>query len=195
MGAMTWPVLEHPDFIKERETLPDEISDKLDAVIMLIETYGPLMKPRMSSRESVHGESPSWWTCRACPGGPSRHRARSTPRQPLIRFGCRHGRRSRDPNTPFRAATFQAAGIHLCSGAAPRRPPQVQTDHAAPRSPPPSRQTASARGGAVLRPPAGRRLEPDHSWRTAPRSRQRRSAVCGPRPRWPACGPAGCPPC
>ncbi len=54
---------------------------------------------------------------RADPGGPSRPRARATPRSPLIRFGCR----PRDPKTPFRAATVQATGIHLCSGAAPRR--------------------------------------------------------------------------
>ena len=38
---MTWAVLEHPDFVEERETLPDEVCDKLDAVILLLEQYGP----------------------------------------------------------------------------------------------------------------------------------------------------------
>lgn len=38
---MTWSVLEHPDFVEEREALPDEVQDKLDAVILLLEQYGP----------------------------------------------------------------------------------------------------------------------------------------------------------
>ena len=38
---MTWSVLEHPDFVEERETLPDEVQDNLDAVILLLEQYGP----------------------------------------------------------------------------------------------------------------------------------------------------------
>lgn len=37
---MTWAVLEHPDFAKEREALPDEVCDKLDAVVLLLEQYG-----------------------------------------------------------------------------------------------------------------------------------------------------------
>ena len=37
---MTWAVLEHPDFVEERETFPDEVCDKLDAVILLLEQYG-----------------------------------------------------------------------------------------------------------------------------------------------------------
>ena len=38
---MTWAVLEHPDFIEERETLPVEVCDKLNAVILLLEQNGP----------------------------------------------------------------------------------------------------------------------------------------------------------
>ncbi len=38
---MTWAILEHPDFAQERETLPEEVSDRLDAVILLLEQYGP----------------------------------------------------------------------------------------------------------------------------------------------------------
>lgn len=38
---MTWSVLEHPDFVEEREALPEEVQDKLDAVILLLEQYGP----------------------------------------------------------------------------------------------------------------------------------------------------------
>ena len=38
---MTWAVLEHPDFVEERETLPDEVCDQLDAVILLLEQWGP----------------------------------------------------------------------------------------------------------------------------------------------------------
>ena len=38
---MTWAILEHPDFVEERETFPDEVCDKLDAVILLLEQYGP----------------------------------------------------------------------------------------------------------------------------------------------------------
>ena len=38
---MTWAVLEHPDFAEEREALPDEVRDKLDAVVLLLEQYGP----------------------------------------------------------------------------------------------------------------------------------------------------------
>ena len=34
-------VLEHPDFVEERETLPAEVCDKLDAAILLLEQYGP----------------------------------------------------------------------------------------------------------------------------------------------------------
>lgn len=38
---MTWSVLEHPDFVQEREDLPEGIQDRLDAVILLLEQYGP----------------------------------------------------------------------------------------------------------------------------------------------------------
>ena len=38
---MTWAVLDHPDFVEERETLPAEVCDKLDALILLLEQYGP----------------------------------------------------------------------------------------------------------------------------------------------------------
>ena len=41
MPVMTWAVLDHPDFVEERETLPAEVCDKLDAVILLLEQYGP----------------------------------------------------------------------------------------------------------------------------------------------------------
>lgn len=38
---MTWAALDHPDFVEERETLPAEVCDKLNAVILLLEQYGP----------------------------------------------------------------------------------------------------------------------------------------------------------
>jgi len=38
---MTWTVLEHPTFVEEREALPQAVSDKLDAMILLIEQFGP----------------------------------------------------------------------------------------------------------------------------------------------------------
>lgn len=38
---VTWSVLEHPEFVEEREALPDEVCDKLDAVVLLLEQYGP----------------------------------------------------------------------------------------------------------------------------------------------------------
>lgn len=38
---MMWRVLEHPDFVEERETWPDGVCDKLDAMILLLERYGP----------------------------------------------------------------------------------------------------------------------------------------------------------
>jgi len=38
---MTWSVLEHPDFVDERGALPEEVCDRLDAVILLLEQYGP----------------------------------------------------------------------------------------------------------------------------------------------------------
>lgn len=47
---MTWAVLDHPDFVEERETLPAEVCDKLDAVILLLEQYGPqLGRPRVDT--------------------------------------------------------------------------------------------------------------------------------------------------
>lgn len=38
---MTWTVLEHPDFVTERGELDDEVSDKLDEVIIALEEAGP----------------------------------------------------------------------------------------------------------------------------------------------------------
>lgn len=38
---MKWTVLEHPDFIKEREGLDDAVSDKLDELILVLEQTGP----------------------------------------------------------------------------------------------------------------------------------------------------------
>ena len=38
---MTWTVLEHPAFADEREALPAAVSDKLDAMILLLEQFGP----------------------------------------------------------------------------------------------------------------------------------------------------------
>lgn len=38
---MIWAVLEHPAFADERNALPQAVSDKLDAMILLIEQYGP----------------------------------------------------------------------------------------------------------------------------------------------------------
>lgn len=38
---MTWTVLEHPTFADEREALPPAVSDKLDAMILLLEQFGP----------------------------------------------------------------------------------------------------------------------------------------------------------
>lgn len=39
--TMTWSVLEHPDFSVERDALPADVQDKLDAVVLLLERYGP----------------------------------------------------------------------------------------------------------------------------------------------------------
>ena len=41
---MMWTVLEHPDFIEERDALPDEVCDKLDAVVLLLEQNGPQLR-------------------------------------------------------------------------------------------------------------------------------------------------------
>ena len=41
ISIMTWFVLEHPDFVKDRETVPCEICDRLNAVILLLERYRP----------------------------------------------------------------------------------------------------------------------------------------------------------
>ena len=38
---MTWTVLEHPAFAKERRALPEEVSDKLDACLLILEQFGP----------------------------------------------------------------------------------------------------------------------------------------------------------
>lgn len=38
---MTWTVLEHPLFVQEREDLPEAVSDKLDAMVLLLEQIGP----------------------------------------------------------------------------------------------------------------------------------------------------------
>ncbi|TPI46675.1 addiction module toxin RelE [Mesorhizobium sp. B2-9-1] len=38
---MAWTVLEHPDFVREREDLNDEVSDKLDEVMLALEEVGP----------------------------------------------------------------------------------------------------------------------------------------------------------
>ena len=33
-------MLEHPDFVEERDALPEEVQDKHDAVIPVLEQYG-----------------------------------------------------------------------------------------------------------------------------------------------------------
>jgi hypothetical protein len=38
---MTWTVLEHPDFRRERNRLPEDVSDKLDELILVLEQIGP----------------------------------------------------------------------------------------------------------------------------------------------------------
>lgn len=38
---MSWTVLEHPEFAVEREELDSEVAEKLDALILLLEQYGP----------------------------------------------------------------------------------------------------------------------------------------------------------
>lgn len=38
---MSWTVLEHPAFADEREDLPDAVSDKLDAMLLVLEQTGP----------------------------------------------------------------------------------------------------------------------------------------------------------
>ena len=38
---MTWTVFEHPAFAHERGDLPQAVSDKLDAMILLLEKFGP----------------------------------------------------------------------------------------------------------------------------------------------------------
>lgn len=38
---MTWTVLEHPDFSKEREAFPLEVLDKLAEAVLALESIGP----------------------------------------------------------------------------------------------------------------------------------------------------------
>lgn len=38
---MPWTVLEHPDFLKEREGLDEAVSDKLDEVMLVLAEIGP----------------------------------------------------------------------------------------------------------------------------------------------------------
>jgi hypothetical protein len=38
---MKWTVVEHPEFITERNELDDEVSDKLDEIIIALEKAGP----------------------------------------------------------------------------------------------------------------------------------------------------------
>ena len=38
---MSWTVLEHPAFVEEREGLPEAVSDKLDAMLLVLEQTGP----------------------------------------------------------------------------------------------------------------------------------------------------------
>jgi hypothetical protein len=38
---MKWTVLEHPDFVEERDELDEEVSDKLDEIIVALERVGP----------------------------------------------------------------------------------------------------------------------------------------------------------
>lgn len=41
---MKWTVLEHPDFAEERQELNEDVSDKLDEVILALEQAGPHLK-------------------------------------------------------------------------------------------------------------------------------------------------------
>ena len=53
---MTWAVLVHLDFVEERETLPAEVCDKLDAaILLLLEQYGPQLGDPMS----IHWPAPA----------------------------------------------------------------------------------------------------------------------------------------
>ena len=38
---MSWVVYEHPEFVEEREALPEPVQDRLTAVILAIEEHGP----------------------------------------------------------------------------------------------------------------------------------------------------------
>jgi len=38
---MEWTVLEHPEFSGECQALPEDVSDKLDACILLLQQFGP----------------------------------------------------------------------------------------------------------------------------------------------------------
>jgi Phage derived protein Gp49-like (DUF891) len=40
-GSMKWTIVEHPEFIAERNELDDEVSDKLDEIIIALEKAGP----------------------------------------------------------------------------------------------------------------------------------------------------------
>lgn len=45
-----WAVLEHPDFVQEREALPEGVSDKLDEIILALCKAGPqLGRPQVDT--------------------------------------------------------------------------------------------------------------------------------------------------
>lgn len=47
---MSWTVLEHPTFADERKELPEAVSDKLDAMLLVLEQIGPELGRPLADR-------------------------------------------------------------------------------------------------------------------------------------------------
>lgn len=47
---MSWTVLEHPTFVDERKELPEAVSDKLDAMLVVLEQTGPELGRPLADR-------------------------------------------------------------------------------------------------------------------------------------------------
>lgn len=98
---MEWTVPEHPEFIRERIGLPEAVSDKLDAHILLIRQFGPhLGRPAVDTlKASIHsnmkelrfklgGVSPSRSTPKEMPLFFSEGIRRAKTRKVFIRSWC-----------------------------------------------------------------------------------------------------------
>ena len=63
-----WRILEHPDFASERVELPDDVSDKLDAIILALSRVGPqLGRPHVDTLKG--SKHPNMKEIRVAAGG------------------------------------------------------------------------------------------------------------------------------